>query len=201
MNEREIDLVEFERLRQEIDGRTNLAYGLIALEIAALGAAISVVDKVPDVLLGAAIISSYLWLFWMDHAGQIYKIAAYIAIKLAPRLRTISPGSMAWEFFLRELDAGNERSRLALFSASQLPSNPRGLWRPGSADWYTALLFGGAPPILLFTYAFILPNAFVPLRIFAMTVGTLLWLLTCLRFRIFTFNIRIVGSAISAQVP
>lgn len=70
MPEREAELVEFQCLRQEIDGRTPLAYGLVALEIAALGASIAVVDKVSDTLLGAAIIPIFLWLFWMDHASQ-----------------------------------------------------------------------------------------------------------------------------------
>jgi hypothetical protein len=199
MPDKAIDTVEYEQMRQEIDSRTNLAYTLIALELAALGAGISVIDKVPEVLMGAAIVSSYLWLFWMDHAGQVYKIASYIALRLAPRARKTAPGALGWEAYLREIDAGGERSQRALFGPEKVMRR-RQLARSGSADWSTGLLFGGTPPLLLVAYGVLEahrgPNA---IRLVALALIALLWLFTCGRFRAFRRNIQLISAAISAE--
>ena len=110
-----VDLVEFERLRDEIDSRTQLSNQLLSYELAALGAGIAVLDKYPDVLLGLAAISTFLWLFWIDHTTQIYKIAAYIELKIARRLRAQGGELLGWERFLRDIDAGGERRERAMY--------------------------------------------------------------------------------------
>ena len=201
MSEREADLVEFQRLRQEIDGRTPLAYGLVALEIAALGASISVVDRVPAALLGAAIISIFLWLFWMDHASQVHRIVAYIALVLAPRIRSDNPGAFTWEFFNRELEAGGSRSASALFGPATPVSSDHVLRKSGLSDWPIGLLFGGSPPLLLTAYAFLLNQDFLWLSVAGIIVAGSLWIYTCLRFRIFIRNLRTINRAISSRTP
>jgi hypothetical protein len=85
---RTVALSEYDSLRSEINNRTTLAYTLISLELAAVGAGLSVITKLPDVLLGLAAVSCFLWLFWVDHAGAVYKLASYIALELAPKLST-----------------------------------------------------------------------------------------------------------------
>src|SRR6266705_1292715 len=107
----EVDLAEFDRLREEIDNRTELSVNLVLAEIAALGAGISVVDKVPDVLLGLAAVSGFLWLLWMDHTEAIHKIALYIAHELAPRIQISYAGGLGWEKFLRGLDSTDKLTR------------------------------------------------------------------------------------------
>src|SRR5437588_5584259 len=130
----EVDLTEFVRLRDEIDNRTDLSTKLVLAEITALGAGLSVMGRVPelpDVMLGLAAVSTFLWLFWMDHTEQIYKIALYIAQRLAPRLQQSHPGSLAWEKFGRGLGGAKREMR-----------------RPGKIVEYISLLFGGASLIL-----------------------------------------------------
>ncbi len=145
-----IDLTEFERLRDEIDNRTGLSNQILSYELAALGAGIAVLSTYPDVLLGLAAISTLLWLFWIDHTTQIYKIAAYIELKIAPRLR--SPGSeeLGWERFLREIDAGDKRAEFALFGTStgKIVNIQRTDW----VGTYTAWLLGYSALVLLAIY-------------------------------------------------
>jgi hypothetical protein len=82
-----LDAAELQALRQAITSHFTLSATLIALELAAFGSSLSFVDKSTHVLAGLAVISSFLWLLWIDHSTQILKIAAYIAIELAPRMR------------------------------------------------------------------------------------------------------------------
>ena len=83
---RDVDLAEFQKLRDEIMARTQLVNTLVGVELAALGVGISSFTSIPDVLIGLAAVSSFLWLLWLDHAEQVQKIAAYIALRLRPRL-------------------------------------------------------------------------------------------------------------------
>jgi hypothetical protein len=111
----DVDLAEFDRLRSEIDSRTTLSNQLISYQLTALGAGIAVFDKYPDVLLGLAAVSTFLWLFWIDHTTQIYKIAAYLELGLAPRLRKDGADVLSWERFLRRIDAGGETAERELY--------------------------------------------------------------------------------------
>jgi hypothetical protein len=141
---REVDLKEFERLRDEIDSRTQMGYQLVTVQLAALGTGLSVYDKFPDVLLGLAAASTFLWLFWMDHVSQIHKAALYIGTCLAPRLRSgLDEGLLGWERFIRKLDRGY----LSTHSGDvRLQVRPH---RTLLIMGYTALLFGGVPFILI----------------------------------------------------
>src|SRR5262249_14367241 len=144
--EQDIDLLEYERLRCEIDSRTQLAFGLVTLNITALGLGFSVIATFPDVVFGLAIISCILWMLYIDHSAQVQKIAAYIGLKLAPRLRATNSESLGWEAFMRTLDAGGEATREAL-------GLPRGaqvsVYRSAAIRQAMNTLFGGAAPLLI----------------------------------------------------
>jgi hypothetical protein len=117
-----LDAAELQALRQEITSHFTLSATLIALELAAFGSSLSFVDKSTHVLAGLAVISSFLWLLWIDHSTQILKIAAYIAIELAPRMRQhLGRPVLGWEVFLRCINSGGERSATALYGVSPPP--------------------------------------------------------------------------------
>jgi hypothetical protein len=145
----EADLAEFDRLREEIDNRTELSTNLILAEIAALGAAISVIEKVHDVLLGLPVLGSFLWLLWMDHTQQIYKIGLYIAQDLAPRIRQSHPNSFGWEKFFRVLDKGGPGGAEAGQGSGLKVRHTVNVFR------YIAFLFGWTSPVFLALYGFI----------------------------------------------
>jgi hypothetical protein len=146
------DLLEYETLRQEINNRTTISYTLVALDLAALGGGLSVVDKSRAILAGLAVISTLLWLYWTDHAFQVQRIASYIAISLAPKISAEEGHAvLQWEVFLRRLTAGGMSAQEALFGPGG--PIPKSRFRPiVSSDWYTTLLFGGSPPLLLALY-------------------------------------------------
>jgi len=146
-----LDAAELAALRQEITSHFTLSSTLVAVELAALGAGLSVLDSSTHILAGLAAISSFLWLLWLDHSGQILKIAAYLALELAPRMSTqLGRPVLVWEVFLRRLNAGGTAAAGALHGRAPLMS--RSIVRPLRAEWYSPLLFGAAPPLLLSLY-------------------------------------------------
>lgn len=193
-----ISLAEFDALRSEINNRTTLAYGLIALQLAALGAGLSVIDKLPDVLLALAGVSAFLWLFWVDHAGQVYKIAGYLGIVLAPRLAGLVKAKvLGWEEFVRQMEHP-ETSHGALFSGTGAPVF---IQRATSADWYTAALFGLTPPGLAAGYLATLRHLHRPLAAHVWVevgVVSVLWLMALWRFLAFKRTVNNIGQAILA---
>jgi hypothetical protein len=140
-----VDLAEFERLRQESDSRALINSGLLAVELTALGGGLAAFNRFPDVVYALAVVSSFLWLQWLDNAGHCYKIGAYIALRLAPRLRRSAPGALAWEEFLREVHRGDAWRALGLTAAPKWRFPSR--W-PTVSD-YAAIVFGGTPLALL----------------------------------------------------
>lgn len=149
--QREVDLCEYEQLRNEINNRTQMSTGLVGLQLAALGAGLSVLDKHADVVIALAAVSAFLWLLWIDHTSQVYKIAAYIGLQLAPRLSGLGQGVLGWERFMRILDKGGRHAGDLLFpgaSQSQVP-----VLRAASIGWFISLLFGLSPPLMLALFA------------------------------------------------
>jgi hypothetical protein len=144
---RTVHLCEYERLRNEINNRTQLSSGLVALQLAALGAGLSVLDKLPDVVLVLAAVSSFLWLLWIDHTSQIYKIAAYIGLRLAPRLHEGDEELLGWEHFMRILDQGGQKAATALFGRSSSKSVK--ILRTEVIGRFISILFGASPPLLI----------------------------------------------------
>src|SRR3954447_26064052 len=149
-----IDLAEFDKLRQEIDNRTTLGSNVVALELTAVGASVAVADSVPDALLGLAAITCCLWLLWLDHAVQVYKIASYIGVQLAPRVTGIvGRPVLGWESYLRALDAGGQRAWRVLFpSGAPAHAGAAPVTETRSVASYVTLLFGGIPIVTIGVY-------------------------------------------------
>jgi hypothetical protein len=143
----EIDLAEYDRLRQEVDNRTQIAFGLVGIELTALGVGLASAGALPEVIIGLAVVSAFLWMLWVDQAGQIWKIAAYTGIDLASRLRRSHPDALGWERFLRRLDRGGDEARWVL----RLPVEAKALAMPKTSNvgLYISLIFGGSPLVLL----------------------------------------------------
>lgn len=143
----DVDLAEYDRLRQEVDNRTQIANGLVGLELTALGVGLASAGSLPEVIIGLAVVSAFLWMLWVDHAGQIWKIAAYTGIDLGSRLRRSHPDALGWERFLRRLDRGGDEARRVL----GLPAGARALAMPKTSNvgLYISLIFGGSPLVLL----------------------------------------------------
>jgi hypothetical protein len=200
---RAIALSEYDSLRSEINNRTTLAYTLISLELAAVGAGLSVITKLPDVLLGLAAASCFLWLFWVDHAGAVYKLASYIALELAPKLSTgAGEPVLAWEHFLRRINKNRETARAALYGPDAT-DQPAYIQSTTAADRYTMLLFGGSPPIFIVGYLVTIlerehHRSTVVIWLSAAAVA-LLWLFALWRFLGFRRMVENLGTAILAR--
>jgi hypothetical protein len=173
----DVHVAEYEALRSEILSRTQMGNGLVTLEIAALGAGLSTFSTLPEVLVGLAAVSSVLWLLWIDQASQVWKIAFYIAERLAPELQKRVPGALGWEQFLRQFDQGGDAGKAVTTNI----------------NLYMTLVFGGAPPLLLVGYAAnsgSLSGSEGAFRILALLAGTGLWLFAARVYRDFRRAIR-----------
>jgi hypothetical protein len=176
-------LAEYEALRAEILSRTQIGNGLMTLEIAALGAGLSSFAAMPEVLVGLAAVSSVLWLLWIDQAGQVWKLALYIAERLAPELQKRAPAALGWERFMREFDKGGN-------AGSAITSN---------INVYMTLVFGGVPPLLLIGFVIYSDSWFGgkgAFRVLALLVATGLWLFACRAYGQFRRAIRVVDERI-----
>jgi hypothetical protein len=181
---RDVDLAEFQKLRDEIMARTQLVNTLVGVELAALGAGISAFTTVPDVLIGLAAVSSFLWLLWLDHAEQVQKIAAYIALRLRPRLTVGSDQVLRWETYMRQLD------REPGMPHTQAVSN------------YIAGLFAGGPLVLLTIYGLVVSDRFEDgsfsqvARFVGLAIAVLLWVVTLRQYRVFRRVVATIERAI-----
>jgi hypothetical protein len=140
---------EFEAARSEINLRTQLGLSIIGLDLAALGSGLSLVSKTPSIVVALAAVSAYLWSLWLDQASQVWKLAAYIALRLQPRA---GPGVLGWESFLRALDEGGSVAQRVVFpnKTGALPSIPR--LRTRNIGFYISMLLGGTPVLLVGSY-------------------------------------------------
>lgn len=191
----DVDIAEVQCLRQEITTRITLEHALVALELAALGTGLTLGGTTVYVLAALAAISSFLWLLWMDQSLWTYKIAAYLAVEVAPRLSSqVGRPVLGWESFLRRIDASGPGSGKALYPRAT--GGRRYLVRSGlRADLYAPILFGGTPPVLLTLYA--LARRAGPGGIWTgCAAGGLLWLYAISRFADFMHNAKVLDSAI-----
>jgi hypothetical protein len=190
-----VDLEEFKQLRDEIKTRLTLSNQLVS--VTALAAGIAVFDKYPDAILGLTLVASCFWLLWLDHSAQVFKIAYYIAIRLAPRLQCGRDEILGWERFIRRLDNGT------LQGAERIPTG--GAVHPTKAAFvYTEFLLGGIAGGLAVVYCYLLSTNSVfrnPARISVLAVAIVFWLYTVIQaFRVAGMN-REIGEAILAQEP
>ncbi len=148
----QIDLVDYGRIRDEIDSRTKLSSQMLNYELIVIAAIITAYDKVPhEVTILGTWISSLLWLMWLDHTTAIYKLAAYLQVVIARRLRKQHKDVFGWEYFLRELDAGGDRARHVLYEGLHdgLPAAELRVPRTEAITNYIRLLFGGGALLLM----------------------------------------------------
>jgi len=200
---RAIALSEYDSLRSEINNRTTLAYTLISLQLAAVGGGLSVLTKLPDVLLGLAAVSCFLWLFWVDHAGAVYKLASYVALTLAPMLSgTAGEAMLGWEYFLRRINKDRDTARVTLYG-EHATDQPAYIQSTTAADRYTMLLFGVPPPIFIVAYLVTLlgrehHRSTLVVWLSAAAVS-LLWLFAVRRFLGFRQMVKNIGDAILSR--
>jgi hypothetical protein len=107
----QVALVEYESLRKEIETRTVLSNALTSGIVIGVIAALATADDLGYLAIALSIGISILWLFWMDHALQIYKIAGYISIKLNRQIQYYTSTAFRWELFLRSLDSDDNNIR------------------------------------------------------------------------------------------
>lgn len=196
---KDADVAEVQSLRGEITARIGLMNALVGIELAAVGTALTVLpDSSTHVLAGLAAISSFLWLLWMDQTASIYKIAAYLAIEMAPRLESSSGRrALRWEKFLRSVEAGGQEAANALFRGSPPPSSS--VVRHIRADWYVPLLFGLTPPLLLTLYVKAdVHRADPAIMGLACLAGAVLWIFAVTRFAKFVGITKVIDEAILA---
>jgi hypothetical protein len=201
---RTIQLCEYEQLRNEINNRTQLSAGLVALQLAALGAGLSVLDKLPDAVVALAAVSSFLWLLWIDHTSQIYKIAAYIGLRLAPRLREGDEVLLGWEHFMRTLDQDGQKAAIALFGHSSSMSVK--MLRTEVIGRFIFMLFGASPPLLI--VGFVIAkydelsdlNSILSLRGAILVLASIAWLYAWSQYSLFVKMRRSIDQAL-LQAP
>lgn len=143
-----VDLVDYQRVRDEIDNRTKLSSQLLNYHLLIVGAIISAYDKLPhEIAVVGAFTSNVFWLMWLDHTSQIYKLAAYIELRIAPRLRRGHPNAMSWERFMRNLDEGGATASYALFGERK--GGDLDIPKTEGIAKYIYMLFGGVSLLLL----------------------------------------------------
>jgi len=149
-----VHVAEYQALRQEVNNRQTLSNALIAADLTALGVGISTSHSFPTVLVALAVVSSLLWLFWLVQTLQIYRIAAYIALELRPRLAEMYQCSLLdWESYVRRLTFSRESAALALYGATDAPKMRN--FSRNKDGVYISLLLGGATPLLLASAAIV----------------------------------------------
>lgn len=168
-------LAEYQALRQEAQGRLNLSYTIVAADLATLAAGTSVIAQYPVILIALAMVSNFLFLFWLAQTMQIYRIAAYVALRLRPSLMALYTCEvLGWERYVRELTASSEHMARALY-----PENPEKapkISRNRDGVYISLLLGGIAPPALIGVSLFRARHASSPLWVWlAAIVGVAFW--------------------------
>lgn len=190
-----VDLEEFKQLRSEINNRTTLGNNIFSFAVATIGAGFAAFDKYPDALLGLSIMGSWFWLLWLDHTGQVFKIAPYIAFKLAPRLKCGGQDTLGWEYFIRKLDSSGFEAKKGERTVT--------VAKTGATIGYAALVFGGAAPILMTIYWFAqmhnqAHDQIYQIRLFAMAFVIALWIFALYRASMLVTMMRSINDAILA---
>lgn len=194
----EIANAEAQGLRQEITTRITLMNAIIALELAALGAGLTIISKPNYVLAALGAASSFLWLQWMEQSLYTYKLAAYLTVQLAPWLSQMAGHQvLGWETFLRRLESNGEQSHRALYPGPA--GHGRHLVHSGRyGEWYISLLFAGTPPLLLALYVADTGDSLARVLPICLAVG-LMWIYTIIRYTLLIHDIKVLNEAISAS--
>jgi hypothetical protein len=184
-----VDLSEYEQLRNEINNRAQLSGALVGLQLTVLAAGLAVTNNFPDIVVALAALSSLLWLLWIDHSSQIFKIAAYIGLCLAPRLREGDAELLGWEHFVRIIDQGGQEATKALFGPSS--SKRFKPLRTAAISRFIFLLFGASPPLLIAGFIFVNSkqfsdwNSILSLHGFILVLASIVWIYACRQYWLF----------------
>lgn len=134
----DVHLTEYEQLLEESRLHQTIASAIVSLEIGALGVGLPLSVNSSYALLGLSVVSSLLWFRYMDHMVGIFHLAEYVSKHLRPTLEAlVHERVLGWEAFLRRRRTASRFLRLRRRPAAI----------PGLA--YTAVLFGGAPVVLM----------------------------------------------------
>ncbi|WP_454856190.1 hypothetical protein [Promicromonospora soli] len=134
----DVHLTEYEQLLEESRLHQTIASAIVSLEIGALGVGLPLSVNSSYALLGLAVVSSLLWFRYMDHMVGIFHLAEYVATHLRPKLEAlVHERVLGWEAYLRR-----RRATATFLRFRRRPSAIPGLS-------YTAILFGGAPVVLM----------------------------------------------------
>jgi hypothetical protein len=101
----EIDLREFDKLRDEIVARQHSMMALLTAEITVLAASVSFSQKLPEVLVGGAAAAICIWMAHVGERRQVTRLGAYIGHELAPHLRALHPehpNPLGWQAAVRK---------------------------------------------------------------------------------------------------
>jgi hypothetical protein len=194
------DLVraEFAEARNEINMRTQLGLSIIALDLTALGTGLSLIADSPTIVVALAAVSAYLWSLWLDQASQVWKLAAYVALRLQ---RRAGPGTLQWEAFLRVLDEGGTLAQQLLRPGHQgeQPEVPR--LRTRNIGFYISMLLGGTPVLLVASYLVSKPIADAHVAVWiAIVLAIVIWLNSLRLYGDFRALARAIDDAIRARL-
>lgn len=181
----DIHKAEYEQLSQEGRLHHSTASTIVSLEIAALGVGIPAASSYPYVLLALSVVTSLLWLRYLDHILGIFRVAAYVALVLRPVLSSIVDEQvLQWEQFLRQFRSGTFKVTKADGTTYFL--QPEKFREPTLGVTYTSVLFGAAPPVLIVSFLFLaqLPNpGAIVSSCIGMASSVALWSFSLLRLR------------------
>jgi hypothetical protein len=190
-----IAIAEAQSLRGEITARITLMNAVIALELATLGTGLAVIGKPTYLLAALGAASSFLWLQWLEHSTYTYKIAAYLAVELAPALsRLTGHPVLGWEEFLRRIEGNGEESRRALYPGPGVRGR-RLVYSGRHGEWYTSLLFAITPPLLQVLYVVDTRDSLVRVLPACLAAG-LMWVYTLVRYVLHMRDIKVINQAI-----
>jgi hypothetical protein len=177
-----VHVAEYQALRQEVNNRQTISNALVAADLTAFGIGISATHQSLAVLTALSVVSSLIWLFWLVQTLQIYRIAAYVALVLRPRLVSICNGELLdWEAFIRNLTYSRETVARALFNSPHTKTTPR--ISRNIDGIYVSMLLGGAAPVVLALIAISAYHAktYADSWVLAIVASLLLWVYALLK--------------------
>lgn len=172
-----VHVAEYQALREEVNNRQTISNALIAADLTAFGVGVSASRESLAVLTALSVVSSLLWLFWLVQTLQIYRIAAYVALVLRPRLELLCQGELlGWESYVRNLTHSRETVAQALFGGPRGKSTPR--ISRNNDGIYVSMLLGGAAPVVLALIAISAYHAKTDAKAWTLAIAAslLLWL-------------------------
>jgi hypothetical protein len=177
-----VHVAEYQALRQEVNNRQTISNALVAADLTAFGVGVSATHESLAVLTALSVVSSLLWLFWLVQTLQIYRIAAYVALVLRPRLASLCHGDLLdWELYVRNLTHTRETVARALFGSPDTGVTPR--ISRNNDGIYVSMLLGGAAPVILSLIAIAAYNAKTHADSWALAIAAslLLWVYALLK--------------------